>query len=78
MAHHLPVLEVCGERIPTPIDWTREEHSLGHISSPDSTDDLLINDVETPYMVESWLQGLGFKKIRKKIGKNKKIFETKF
>lgn len=56
MAHHLPVLEVCGERIPTPIDWTREEHSLGHISSPDSTDDLLINDVETPYMVESWLQ----------------------
>ena len=57
MAHHLPSLEVTGERIPTPIDWSREDNSIGQISSPDSTDDLLITDVETPYLVESWLQG---------------------
>jgi len=56
MAHHLPLLEVTGARIPTPIDWSREHDSMGQISSPDSTDDLLINDVETPYLVESWLQ----------------------
>lgn len=56
MAHHLPLLEVTGERIPTPIDWSREDHSMGQISSPDSTDELLITDVETPYLVESWLQ----------------------
>lgn len=57
MAHHLPLLEVTGERIPTPIDWSKEDHSMGQISSPDSTDELLITDVETPYLVESWLQG---------------------
>jgi len=57
MAHHLPLLEIHGERIPTPSDWSREDNSMGQISSPDShTDELLITDVETPYLVESWLQ----------------------
>lgn len=56
LAASLPGLEVTGERIPTPKNWSREECS--EIIVQDPADDNLYgtHDVETPYMVESWLK----------------------
>ena len=58
MAASLPGLEVTGERIPTPKNWSRDECS--EIIVQDPADDNLYgtHDVETPYMVESWLKGM--------------------
>ena len=57
LAASLPGLEVTGERIPTPKNWSRDECS--EIIVQDPADDNLYgtHDVETPYMVESWLKG---------------------
>ena len=57
MAASLPGLEVTGERIPTPKDWNKDEYT--EIIVQDPIDDRLFetHDVETPYMVESWLKG---------------------
>ena len=58
LAASLPGLEVTGERIPTPKNWSRDECS--EIIVQDPADDNLYgtHDVETPYMVESWLKGM--------------------
>ena len=56
MATHLPQLELVGERIPTPLDWSRSPEEQNS-PSPQSNEELFITDVETPYLVESWLQG---------------------
>merc|ERR1712227_168309 len=55
MATHLPQLELVGERIPTPLDWSRSPEEQNS-PSPQSNEELFITDVETPYLVESWLQ----------------------
>jgi len=56
LAASLPGLEVTGERIPTPKDWDKDHYS--EIIVQDAMDDRLFepHDVETPYMVESWLK----------------------
>jgi hypothetical protein len=61
MSCHLPMLEVTGERIPTPEDWIKDEYSNYSVSadSPQSHDDLFTSsDVDTPFLVDSWLQGM--------------------
>ena len=55
------MLEVTGARIPTPEDWIKDEYSNYSVSadSPQSHDDLFTSsDVDTPFLVDSWLQGM--------------------
>ena len=59
------MLEVTGARIPTPEDWIKDEYSNYSVSadSPQSHDDLFTSsDVDTPFLVDSWLQGMSKKK----------------
>ena len=59
LAASLPNLEVTGEHIPAPKNWTaRDECSEIIVQNADYE----AHDVETPYMVESWLKGLFHKK----------------
>ncbi|CBY19991.1 unnamed protein product [Oikopleura dioica] len=63
MSCHLPMLEVTGARIPTPEDWIKDEYSNYSVSadSPQSHDDLFTSsDVDTPFLVDSWLQDTFF------------------
>lgn len=57
MAASLPNLEITGEHIPAPKNWTAKDE-CSEIIVQDSSDRLYeTHDVETPYMVESWLKG---------------------
>ena len=58
MAASLPGLEVTGERIPTPKNWNRDECSEIIVQDPADENLYGTNDIETPYMVESWLKGI--------------------
>ena len=61
MSQHLPMLEVTGARIPTPEDWIKDEYSNNSVGvdSPQSHEDLFTSsDVDTPFLVDSWLQGM--------------------
>ena len=58
MAASLPGLEVTGERIPTPKNWNRDECSEIIVQDPADENLYGTHDVETPYMVESWLKGI--------------------
>jgi len=56
MAASLPNLEITGEHIPAPKNWTSRDE-CSEIIVQDSSDRLYeTHDVETPYMVESWLK----------------------
>ena len=50
IAASLPGLEVTGERISPPKNWTARDECAEIIVQNEY-------DVETPYMVESWLKG---------------------
>lgn len=50
IAASLPSLEVTGERIAPPKNWTARDECAEIIVQNEY-------DVETPYMVESWLKG---------------------
>ena len=58
LAASLPGLEVTGERIPTPKNWNRDECSEIIVQDPADENLYGTHDVETPYMVESWLKGM--------------------
>lgn len=75
------MLEVTGERIPTPEDWIKDEYSNYSVSadSPQSHDDLFTSsDVDTPFLVDSWLQGMSKKLFLIFFSENQKNFFRNF